>query len=83
MRKAAKWLAAVAISVFVIAFGIMGLKILDHNYLVITEGYAALISFVLSLVCVSYIKLTNRCPHCGKTTPSFGKYCPCCGKKIA
>ena len=82
MKKIAKWLAVISIVVFVVAWGIMGLKILDKNYLITAEAYTGLISLVVFFVCALYVKLTNRCPHCGKTKQSFGQYCPYCGKEI-
>ena len=82
MKKIAKWVAAISIVVFVLAWGVMGLKLLDNNYLITTEAYIGLVSLVVFFVCVMYVKFTNRCPHCGKTKQSFGKYCPYCGKKI-
>ena len=39
MKKVAKWLAVISIVVFVIAWGIMGLKILDNDYLITAEAY--------------------------------------------
>lgn len=82
MKKKAKWLAVISIVVFVLAWGVMGLKLLDNNYRIITEAYIGLISLVIFLACVLYVKLTNRCPYCGKAKQSFGKYCPYCGKEI-
>ena len=82
MKKIAKWLAAISVIVFVIDWGVMGLKLFDNNYLITTEAYIGLISFVVFFVCVLYVKFTNRCPHCGKFNQSFGKYCPYCGKEI-
>ena len=82
MKKIAKWLATISLIVFVIGWGVMGLKLLDNNYLITTEAYIGLISLVVFSVCVLYVKLTNRCPHCGKTKQSFGKYCAYCGKEI-
>jgi len=82
MRKIIKWLTGISIAVFVIDWSILGLKMLKHNYLVTTETYIGLISFVAFFICVFYLKLTNRCPHCGKTKLSFGKYCPYCGKEM-
>ena len=82
MKKTAKVLAAISLAVFVIAWGVMGLKILDNNYLITAEAYSGLISLVIFFVCTMYLKFTNRCPHCGKTRQSFGKYCPYCGKEI-
>ena len=83
MKKIAKWLAVISIITFVVAWGIMGLKILDNNYLITVETYIGGISLVVFFVCVLYVKITNRCPHCGKTRLSFGKYCPYCGKEIS
>ena len=82
MKKIAKWLAVISIIIFVFDWGVMGLKLLDNNYLITTEAYIGLISFLIFIVCVMYVKFTNRCPHCGKTKQSFGKYCPYCGKEI-
>lgn len=82
MKKIAKWLAVISIIVFVLAWSVMGLKLLDNNYLITIEAYIGLISLIVFLVCVLSVKFTNRCPHCGKTKQSFGKYCPYCGKEI-
>ena len=82
MKKIAKWAAVISIVVFVLAWGVMGLKLLDNNYLITTEAYIGLVSLVVFFICVMYVKFTNRCPHCGNTKQSFGKYCPYCGKKI-
>ena len=82
MKTIAKWLATISVIIFVVAWGIMGLKILDNNHLFKTEAYVGLISLVVFFVCVLYMKLTSRCPHCRKTTHLFGKYCPYCGKEI-
>lgn len=82
MKKIATWLAVILIIVFVIAWGVMGLKILDNDYLITTEAYIGLISLVAFLTCVLYIRFSTRCPHCGKLKQTFGKYCPYCGKEI-
>ena len=82
MKKIVKWLSVISIVVFVIAWGIIGLKISDNNYLITVEAYIGLISLIVFFVCVIYVKVKNRCPHCGKTNQSFGKYCPYCGKEI-
>lgn len=68
--------------VFVFAWGLMGLKLLENDYRITTEAYIAVVSLVVCFVCIMYIKFTNRCPHCGKTKQSFGTYCPYCGKEI-
>ncbi len=82
MKKAAKWLAGISVGVFVIAWGVMGLKLLDGNYLITAEAYTGLSCMAVCFVCLAYLKLTDRCPHCGKAKQSFGKYCPYCGREI-
>lgn len=82
MKKIAKWSAVISMIVFLLTWGVMGLKLLDNNYLITTEAYIGLISLIVFFVCVMYVKCTNRCPCCGKTKQSFGKYCPYCGKEI-
>ena len=82
MKKVTKWIAAISIIIFVIDWIIMGLKLLDNNYIITIEAYIGLITLIVFFVCIMYIKLTNRCSHCGKTNQSFGKYCPFCGKEI-
>ena len=82
MKKTAVWLAVISITVFVIAWGVMGLKIFNNDYLITSETYTGLISLIVFFICILYIKFTDRCPHCGKLRQSFGKYCPHCGKEI-
>ena len=82
MKKVAVWFAVISITIFVIAWSIIGLKIFDHNYDFITEayiGYGSLAVFFASLLC---FRISNRCPHCRRMKTSFGKYCPYCGKEI-
>ena len=82
MKKVAGWLAVISVLVFVITWGVMGVKLLEGDYLITAEAYIGLISLIVFFVCVIYVKVKNRCPHCGKTNQSFGKYCPYCGKEI-
>ena len=81
MKKAVKWLAVISILVFVIVWGIIGLKILDNDYLFTTEAYIALVSLIVFFICVMYLRITTRCPHCGKMIQPFANYCPHCGKE--
>lgn len=82
MKKVAKYLAVISIVVFVIAWGIMGLKLLDNDYHITAEAYIGLISIVVCFICILYVRFSSRCPHCGKLKQTFGKYCPYCGKEI-
>ena len=81
MKKVIKWLAVISILVFVIVWGIIGLKILDNDYLFTTEAYIALVSLIFFFICVMYLRITNRCPHCGKMKQPFANYCPHCGRE--
>ena len=82
MKRIATWLAVISIIVFIITWGLVGLKILDNDYDFVTEAYiadGALAVFFSALIC---FRFANRCPYCGKSKQSFGKYCPYCGEKI-
>ena len=59
-----------------------GVKLFDGDYLVTAEAYIGMISIIIFFVCMFYLKLSDRCPHFGKTKIPFGKYCPYCGKEI-
>ena len=50
MKKVAKGLAVISIVVFVIDWGVMGLKLLDNDYLITAEAYIGLICIVTCLV---------------------------------
>ena len=82
MKKIATWLIVISIVVFAIAWGIVGLKILDNNYDFITEAYIALGAMVVLFIAIICLKMSNRCPHCGNVKQSLGKYCPYCGKDM-
>ena len=82
MRKIAIWLSAISFFVFVIDWGVIGLKIFEGDYDITVGVYLGLISLIVLLVCLLYLRLTNRCPHCGRRIQTQGRYCPCCGKEI-
>ena len=82
MRKAAYWLAVIAIGVFVINWAFVGLNLLDGNYDITVGAYIALISYIIMMACILYIKFTNKCPHCGKLLLYRGRYCSHCGREI-
>lgn len=81
MKKIVKWLAAISIIVFVIAWGIGGLKIYDAEYENNAWLYVGIVSIMIFFCSLIYLK-TTRCPHCSKMNLTFGKYCTYCGKKI-
>lgn len=81
MKKIAKWLAAISIVVFVIAWGIGGLMIYNNDFESNAWAYVGMVSLVIfgcSLTCLK----TTRCPHCGRRNQTGGKYCPYCGKEM-
>lgn len=82
MKRIVKWLTVISIVVFIVAWGIMGIKILNNDYLITTQAYVGLISIVVFFACVMYGKFANRCPHCGKPKQFVGRYCPYCGKEL-
>lgn len=82
MKKTAKWIAAIAAAVLVINWIFVGLELLDGNYDITAGAYIELIALAAFVVCILYIKLTDRCSNCGKIKLSVGKYCPFCGKEI-
>lgn len=83
MKKIATWLMVISMIVFIIAWGVVGLKIFDNDYNFMTEAYIAYGSLVVFFVCLIYVRSIYRCPHCGKERILFGKYCPYCGKEIS
>ncbi len=82
MEKITTWAVAIAFIVFVIDWGVMGVKLLNGNYEIITEAYIGAACWGVMLVSAVYKVFTNKCPHCGKVMLTNGKYCPHCGKKI-
>lgn len=82
MKKIATWLAVISMIVFVIAWGMIGLKILDNDYLFTIEAYIAYISLIVFFISIIYVRCTTRCPHCGKLKIFLGRYCPYCGNEF-
>ena len=82
MKKFISWIFALTITVLVIDWGIMGLKIFDNDYNIIVEAYIAFVCFVLLFICSMYKIFSRRCTHCGKVIWTNGEYCSYCGKKV-
>lgn len=83
MRKVANWALVIAFIIFVIDWGIMGIKLLDNNYNITVEAYIGLASFIVIFVSILIRCFTDRCPHCGKIRAAKGAYCSYCGKQIS
>lgn len=82
MKKIAIGLAIITFIIFVIDWGIVGVKIFNGNYDIIVGVYMGLISIAICFISIIYVRFTNRCQNCGKVIQSYGKYCPYCGKEI-
>ena len=82
MKKTMFTIFIVALIIFVIDWGVMGVKLLDHNYEVMTETYIGLLCWIIMIGCALYKSFSNKCLHCGKLRLINGDYCSYCGKKI-
>ena len=82
MRKIAKWIAAISITVFIFAWSIGGLMIFNNDFENDAWVYVGLVSIVIFFCSLIYLKTTVRCPHCGKPIQVNGKFCPHCGEEI-
>ena len=82
MKKIATWSLIIAFIVFLIDWGVMGIKLLDNNYNITVEAHIGLVCYIVIIVCVLIRSFTCRCPHCGKIRVTKGAYCSFCGQKI-
>ncbi len=82
LRKIANLALAISFTVFLIDWGVMGVKLLDNNYDITIESYIALVCFAVIFVSIFIRCFTDRCPHCGKMKVTKGPYCSYCGNKI-
>lgn len=82
MKKASLWILLSAFVIFLIDWGVMGVKLLEGNYDIMTEAYIALLCFAVIIVCILVRLLGRKCPHCKKMLLTDGKFCPHCGKPI-
>jgi len=85
MKKIAPWMIAISLVVFIIAWGIMGMKIFNGNYDAQLETYIGLAALVVFWIFILIMKFSSaKCPHCGKVQLQLdkGKYCYRCGKEV-
>lgn len=82
MKKYVTWIMLITTIIFIIDWGIMGIKLLDGNYNISLESYIGAICFIIILVCILYKSFSNKCPYCNKSLLTNGTYCPYCGKKL-
>ena len=81
VKRIVKWIKTATSVIWLVAWGIVGLKLIEHNYDYMAEIYIAIVCGVILLACVVYKLFSNRCPYCGRPKESNGLYCPYCGKK--
>ena len=82
MKRAWAWTAAAAVLIFVITWGVMGVKLLDGDYDIELEAYLGGFCILLMTGCAIYRIISSKCPHCGKILLTNGRFCPCCGKEV-
>ena len=83
MKKVMTWLFAGSIFVFVIDWGVVGVKLMNGEYDIEAGVYIALACVAVMTAYIIYRIATNRCPHCGGFIyQSYIKYCPHCGKEV-
>ena len=82
LRNIANWTLVISFIIFLIDWGVMGIKLLDNNYNITVEAYIGLICFIVLIISIFIRCFTDRCPHCGKIRVAQGAYCSYCGKKI-
>ena len=83
MKKTAWYVFAISLVVFIIAWGVMGVKIFTNDYDITILAYIGAICLPLILISALVIRFTgNRCPHCGKQRAFSGAFWPHCGQEI-
>jgi len=82
MKKIAAWAFGIAIAVFVIVWGVIGVKIFTNDYDITAWAYIALACWVVIFAYALFRFFSNKCPHCGRLRRTYGKFCPHCGKEI-
>ena len=67
MKKIATRALVIAFIVFLIDWGIMGLKLLDNDYNITIEAYIGLVCWIIIFASIICRALTDKCPHCGRS----------------
>ena len=84
LKKIAAWTAGLTGIILVIAFGVMGVKIVDGDYDIEMLAYICLFAWIGLMASIIVLRWHSwKCPHCGKPRWVNGPYCTYCGKKIA
>lgn len=82
MKRIMSWIFVISIIIFILDWGVVGLKLLNGDYDITVGAYIGLVCVLIILLCAVYKIFSDKCPYCGKVRMSNGEYCSYCGKKI-
>jgi len=83
LKKLTVWMMVISAVVFVIAWGVMGVKIYNGDYGFETEAYIGLVCLVVFTGSSLFsVFCCNRCPKCGRVRWVHGNYCANCGHQF-
>ena len=83
MKKIAWYVFVISLLTFIIAWGVMGVKIFANDYDITALAYIGAVCLPFIFGSLLVIKAAGaKCPHCGKLRASSGDFCPHCGKKL-
>ncbi|MDO4739308.1 MAG: hypothetical protein Q4A66_01435 [Eubacteriales bacterium] len=71
---------ACALLVFLIDWGVLGIKLYQGEYEIMAEAAVGLVCFAALIVGIILRAIGDRCPYCGKIRRVGGKVCLYCGK---
>ena len=63
-------------------WGMMGLKLFDRNFDILTEACVGLVCAVVAIAGFIILRFSRVCPNCGKNVVAKGSCCPHCGQKL-
>ena len=82
MRKIVLWSAVIAFIVFIVDWGIMGVKLFDGNYDIAIEAYIGLACWVVMSIGLIAKIFGAKCSTCKKILDVNAKYCSHCGREV-
>ena len=87
MNRVRKWAPRVfgaALAVFVVDWGLLGLKLLEGEYDIRGEAWvgAACLAVLVAAGLLMKAGTGGRCPRCGKRGLAGGAFCPFCGARL-
>ncbi len=81
-RRLVTWVTVGALIVFMLDWGMMGLKLFDRNFDILTEACVGLVCAVVAIAGFIILRFSRVCPNCGKNVVAKGSCCPHCGQKL-